>query len=109
MQDFSKAKKEYDKVGEALRMVKTTGYGVAAPTLEEMTLDEPELIRQGSRFGVRLKATAPSIHMIKVDVHSEFAPIIGSERQSEELVNFLMRDFESDRSKYGNRTYSAGH
>ncbi|AQS56661.1 MAG: stage IV sporulation protein A [Novibacillus thermophilus] len=96
MQDFSKAKKEYDKVGEALRMVKTTGYGVAAPTLEEMTLDEPELIRQGSRFGVRLKATAPSIHMIKVDVHSEFAPIIGSERQSEELVNFLMRDFESD-------------
>ncbi|WP_054949596.1 stage IV sporulation protein A [Numidum massiliense] len=96
MQDFSKAKKEYDKVGEALKMVKTTGYGVAAPTLEEMTLDEPELIRQGSRFGVRLKATAPSIHMIKVDVHSEFAPIIGSERQSEELVNFLMRDFESD-------------
>lgn len=96
MQEFSIAKREYDKVAEALKMVRTTGYGVAAPTLEEMSLDEPELIKQGSRFGVRLKATAPSIHMIKVNVHSEFAPIIGSERQSEELVNYLMRDFEHD-------------
>lgn len=96
MQDFSIAKREYDKVAEALQMVKTTGYGVAAPTLEEMSLDEPELIKQGSRFGVRLKATAPSIHMIRVNVNSEFAPIIGTERQSEELVNYLMRDFEQD-------------
>lgn len=96
MQDFAIAKREYDKVSEALQMVKTTGYGVAAPTLEEMSLDEPELIKQGSRFGVRLKATAPSIHMIRVNVNSEFAPIIGTERQSEELVNYLMRDFEQD-------------
>jgi stage IV sporulation protein A len=96
MQDFSIAKREYDKVSEALQMVKTTGYGVAAPTLEEMSLDEPELIKQGARFGVRLKATAPSIHMIRVNVNSEFAPIIGTERQSEELVNYLMRDFEQD-------------
>jgi len=96
MVEFTRAKREYDKVAEALKMVRTTGYGVAAPTLDEMTLDEPELIKQGSRFGVRLKATAPSIHMIKVNVHSEFAPIIGSERQSEELVNYLMRDFEQD-------------
>ncbi|SMO42245.1 stage IV sporulation protein A [Melghirimyces algeriensis] len=96
MKEFSKAKQEYDKVSEAVQMVKTTGYGVAAPTMEEMTLDEPELIKQGSRFGVRLKATAPSIHMIRVNVHSEFAPIIGSERQSEELVNYLMKDFEAD-------------
>lgn len=96
MQEFSKAKREYDKVADALNMVRTTGYGVAPPTLEEMTLDEPELIKQGSRFGVRLQATAPSIHMIRVNVHSEFAPIIGSERQSEELVNYLMRDFEND-------------
>ncbi|MBA4543131.1 MULTISPECIES: stage IV sporulation protein A [Thermoactinomyces] len=94
MQEFSIAKREYDKVSEALKMVRTTGYGVAAPALEEMSLDEPELIKQGSRFGVRLKATAPSIHMIKVNVTSEFAPIIGSEKQSEELVNYLMRDFE---------------
>lgn len=96
MKDLTHAKKEYDKIAEALRMVKLTGYGIAPPVLEEMALDEPELIRQGSRFGVRLKATAPSIHMIRVDVESEFAPIVGTERQSEELVNYLMRDFEQD-------------
>src|SRR5699024_876812 len=61
-----------------------------------MELDEPEIIKQGSRFGVRLKAVAPSIHMIKVEVESEFAPIIGTEKQSEELVKYLMQDFEDD-------------
>lgn len=96
MQEFAHAKREYDRFEEALEMVKTTGYGIAAPTLEEMQLDEPEIIRQGSRFGVRLKATAPSIHMIRVDVESEFAPIIGTEKQSEELVRYLMQDFEKD-------------
>lgn len=96
MQDFSHAKREYDRFAEALEMVKTTGYGIAAPSLAEMALDEPELIRQGSRFGVRLKATAPSIHMIRVDVESEFSPIIGTEKQSEELVRYLMQDFEND-------------
>ena len=96
MQDFVHAKREYDRFADALEMVKTTGYGIAAPTLEEMQLDEPEIIRHGSRFGVRLKATAPSIHMIRVDVESEFAPIIGTEKQSEELVRYLMQDFEKD-------------
>ncbi len=96
MQEFSHAKREYDRFSEALEMVKTTGYGIAAPSLAEMALDEPELIRQGSRFGVRLKATAPSIHMIRVDVESEFAPIIGTEKLSEELVRYLMQDFEND-------------
>ena len=96
MQDFTHAKREYDRFSEALEMVKTTGYGIAAPSLAEMALDEPEIIRQGSRFGVRLKATAPSIHMIRVDVESEFAPIIGTEKQSEELVRYLMQDFEND-------------
>ncbi|MHB1685170.1 MAG: stage IV sporulation protein A [Bacilli bacterium] len=96
MKDFAYAKREYDKIAEALRMVKLTGYGIAPPVLEEMTLDEPELIRQGSRFGVRLKAMAPSIHMIRVDVESEFAPIVGTERQSEELVKYLMQDFEEN-------------
>jgi len=96
MVEFANAKREYDKVAEALVMVKQTGYGIAYPTLEDMTLAEPELIRQGSRFGVRLKATAPSIHMVKVDVESEFAPIIGSEKQSEELLRYLMQDFEED-------------
>lgn len=96
MQDFAHAKKEYDQIADALAMVKQTGYGIAAPSIEDMTLDEPEIIRQGSRFGVRLKAVAPSIHMIKVDVESEFSPIIGTEKQSEELVRYLMQDFEDD-------------
>lgn len=96
MQDFAHAKAEYDQVADALKMVKQTGYGIAAPTISDMSLDEPEIIRQGSRFGVRLKAVAPSIHMIKVDVESEFAPIIGTEKQSEELVRYLMQDFEDN-------------
>ncbi len=96
MQDFAYAKAEYDQVADALKMVKQTGYGVAAPSLADMSLDEPEIIRQGSRFGVRLRAVAPSIHMIKVDVESEFAPIIGTEKQSEELVRYLMQDFEDN-------------
>lgn len=96
MQDFSHAKSEYDQVSEALKMVKQTGYGIAAPAITDMSLDEPEIIRQGSRFGVRLRAVAPSIHMIKVDVESEFAPIIGTEKQSEELVRYLMQDFEEN-------------
>lgn len=99
MQEFAHAKREYDRFAEALEMVKTTGYGIASPSLEEMKLDEPELIRHGSRFGVRLKATAPSIHMIRVDVESEFAPIIGTEKQSEELVRYLMQDFEENPKK----------
>jgi len=96
MQDFADAKREYDVVADALAMVRQTGYGIAAPSLADMSLDEPEIIRQGARFGVRLKAMAPSIHMIKVDVESEFAPIIGTEKQSEELVRYLMQDFEDD-------------
>ncbi|TKI59314.1 stage IV sporulation protein A [Brevibacillus antibioticus] len=96
MQEFAHAKREFDQVADALHMVRSTGYGIAAPSLHEMTLDEPELIRQGPRFGVRLKATAPSIHMIRVDVESEFAPIIGTEKQSEELVRYLMQDFDKD-------------
>ncbi|MEK4499606.1 stage IV sporulation protein A [Bacillus sp. FSL R12-0069] len=96
MLDLSHAKIEYDQVADALRMVKQTGYGVAAPALADMSLDEPEIIRHGSRFGVKLKAVAPSIHMIKVDVESTFEPIIGTEKQSEELVRYLMQDFEDD-------------
>ncbi|UOY93479.1 stage IV sporulation protein A [Ectobacillus sp. JY-23] len=96
MLDFAHAKTEYDQVADALRMVKQTGYGVAAPALADMSLDEPEIIRHGARFGVKLKAVAPSIHMIKVDVESTFEPIIGTEKQSEELVRYLMQDFEDN-------------
>lgn len=96
MLDFAHAKTEYDQVADALKMVKQTGYGIAAPALADMSLDEPEIIRHGSRFGVKLKAVAPSIHMIKVDVESTFEPIIGTEKQSEELVRYLMQDFEDN-------------
>lgn len=96
MIEYTHAKREYDHLAEALEMVRATGYGIAPPRLEEMRLQEPEITRHGSRFGVRLKATAPSLHLIRVDVESEFAPIIGTEKQSEELVRYLMQDFEED-------------
>lgn len=93
-QDYDEAKTEYDQIKYALKMVKQTGYGVATPTLKDMKLDTPEIIKQGNRFGVKLKAVAPSIHMIRVDVNSTFEPIIGSEIQSKELINYLMKDYE---------------
>lgn len=93
-QDYDEAKTEYDQIKYALKMVKQTGYGVATPTLKDMKLDTPEIIKQGNRYGVKLKAVAPSIHMIRVDVNSTFEPIIGSELQSKELINYLMKDYE---------------
>ncbi len=91
-QEFNEAKREYDQVKYALKMVKQTGYGVASPSLEDMKLDPPEVTRQGSRYGVKLRAVAPSIHMIRVDVQSTFEPIIGTELQSKELIDYLMKD-----------------
>lgn len=95
-QSYNEAKKEYDQIKSALKMVKQTGYGVASPTLSDMKLNTPEITKQGSRFGVKLKAMAPSIHMIRVDVESTFEPIIGSELQSKELINYLMKDYETE-------------
>jgi len=97
-QDFNEAKHEYDQIKFALKMVKQTGYGVATPTLDDMKLATPEIIKQGSRFGVKLRANAPSIHMIRVDVNSTFEPIIGSEVQSKELIDYLMKDFDKEPS-----------
>ena len=91
-QEYNTAKKEYDQIKYALKMVKQTGYGIATPSIEDMKLDKPEIIKQGSRFGVKLKAVSPSIHMIRVDVESTFEPIIGSEIQSKELIDYLTRD-----------------
>ena len=95
-QDYNETKSEYDQIKSALKMVKQTGYGVASPSLTDMKLDTPEIIKQGSRYGVKLKATAPSIHMIRVDVESTFEPIIGSELQSKELIDYLMKDFDTN-------------
>ena len=98
-QDYEEARREYDQIKYALKMVKQTGYGVATPTLSDMKLDTPEIIKQGPRYGVKLKAVAPSIHMIRVDVNSTFEPIIGSEVQSKELIDYLMRDYENNPSE----------
>ena len=91
-QEYNVAKKEYDQIKYALKMVKQTGYGVATPSIEDMKLDKPEIVKQGPRYGVKLKAVAPSIHMIRVDVESTFEPIIGSEVQSKELIDYLTKD-----------------
>lgn len=99
MKDFSGAKREFDKVASALEEVKNSGYGVVTPRLEEMLLEEPELIRQGSRFGVKLKAKAPSLHIIKADITTEITPIIGTEKQCEELVRYMLDEFEEDPTK----------
>ena len=95
--NLSKVKKEYDKV--ALDEVKQKGYGIVIPSMDELILDEPEIVKQGSRFGVKLKARAPSIHMLRADIETEVSPIVGSERQSEELVNYLLSEFENDPKK----------
>ena len=95
-QDYNIAKKEYDQIKYALKMVKQTGYGVATPSIEDMKLDKPEIIKQGPRYGVKLKAVAPSIHMIRVDVESTFEPIIGSEVQCKELIDYLMKDHDNN-------------
>ncbi len=95
-QDFNIAKREYDQIKYALKMVKQTGYGVAVPSLDDMKLNTPEIVKQGPRYGVKLKAIAPSIHMIRVDVESTFEPIIGSEVQSKELIDYLMKDYKTN-------------
>lgn len=90
------SKTSYEKIKIALDDVWSKGYGVVPPTLEEMTLEEPEIVRQGSRFGVRLKASAPSLHIMRVDLETEVNPIVGTEQQSEDLVRYLLSEFEND-------------
>ena len=93
---LSRTKKQYDKISVALQEVNQKGYGIVTPTIEELQLEEPEMVKQGSRYGVRLRAKAPSIHMIKADIETEVTPIVGSEKQSEELVGYLLEEFEND-------------
>ena len=98
-QEYNVAKREYNQIKYALNMVKQTGYGIATPSIDDMKLDKPEIIKQGPRYGVKLKAVAPSIHMIKVDVESTFEPIIGSETQCKELIDYLTKDKENDKNE----------
>ena len=96
---FAKIKKDYDKMAYAIHEVTQKGYGIVTPSIEDLILDEPEIVKQGSRYGVKLKAKAPSIHMIKIDTETEVSPIVGSEKQSEELVKYLLSEFENDPKK----------
>ena len=96
MSDLASTKKKYDKIAYALEEVKTKGYGIVTPSIDELVLEEPEMVKQGSRFGVKLRATAPSIHLIRANIETEVSPIVGSEKQSEELVNYLLSGFENN-------------
>ena len=96
LSELALVKCEYDKVAGALDEVKNTGYGIVVPSTDELVLEEPEIVKQGGRYGVRLKASAPSIHMIRADIETEVSPIVGNEKQSEEMVNFLLQEFEGD-------------
>ncbi len=95
---YAEGKEELDSIKEALKSAKGTGYGIVFPTLKDMKLSTPEIIKQGNRYGVKLKAVASSIHLMRVDVESTFEPIIGSELQSKELINYLMKDYQTDPS-----------
>lgn len=97
--EMVKMKKEYDHFVSALEQVRRTGYGIVMPEIGEMHLEQPEIIRQGGRYGIRLKASAPSIHMIQTQVQTEVCPIVGSEKQSEDLVNHLMEELEASPEK----------
>ena len=84
LKDFAKTKQEYDKIAIALEEVRIKGYGIVTPQMDELTLEEPEIVKQGNKYGVKLKASAPSIHMIRADIETEVSPIVGSEKQSED-------------------------
>lgn len=96
IKEFVAAKKEYDRMADALCSVKNTGYGLVPPVMDEMELEVPEIVQQGSRFGVKLKARASGMHLIRVDLESEISPLVGTEEQSEELVAYLMDTFEKN-------------
>ena len=99
LQRLSETQARYDRLRAALDEVDATGYGIVMPTPEELELEEPEIVRQGGRYGVRLRARAPSLHIMKANIQTEVAPIVGSESQSEELVSYLLREFEENPSK----------
>lgn len=93
---FAESKRKFNKIKEALKDAEENGYGVVLPSFEEMNLEEPALVKQGGKFGVKLKASAPSLHIMKVDVSTEVSPIVGTEKQGEDLINFIMNKFEDN-------------
>lgn len=94
--ELAKMKADFDKIKKAYEDVNEAGYGIVMPSMEELTLEEPEIIKQGGKYGIRLRASAPSIHLMKTNITTEVTPIVGSEQQSEELVSFLLKEFEEN-------------
>ncbi len=94
--NLARIKKEYEKIKDAMDQVEATGYGIVMPTIDELHLEEPEIVKQSGRYGVKLRASAPSIQMLKVNITTEINPIVGSEKQSEELVHSMLDEFEED-------------
>ena len=99
IKDYSDVKSKYNRLHGALEEVRIKGYGIVTPQMEELSLEEPEIFKNGNKFGVKLKASAPSIHMIRADIETEVSPIVGSEKQSEDLVKYLLAEFETDPKK----------
>lgn len=99
LREFSEAKKSYDKLKGAMEQVEATGYGIVQPKLTEMVLGEPEVFKQGSKCGIRLTAKAPSLHIIRTDITTEVAPVVGTEQQTEDLVKYLLTEFENEPEK----------
>ena len=99
MKELAETKRKYDRIRGALDQVEAVGYGIVMPSIEELTLEEPEIVNQGGKYGVKLRASAPSIHMMRADITTEVAPIVGSEKQSEDLVKYLLDEFEEDPAK----------
>ena len=97
--ELAKSKSNYDRIGKAYDDVLENGYGIVMPTMEELSLEEPEIVRQSGKYGIRLKASAPSVHMMRVRTTAEVTPIVGSEQQSEELVTYLLKEFEESPAK----------
>ena len=98
IQSYKDIRRRYDRIECALEQVNSTGYGIVMPSIEELSLEEPEIMKQGNKYGVRLKASAPSIHLLRADIKTEVAPIVGSEKQSEDLIKYLLDGFEDDPS-----------
>ncbi len=97
--EFSAIAEKYKRIRSALDEVEATGYGIVMPTIDELTLEEPQIMKQGGKYGVKLKASAPSIHMMKATINTQVAPIVGSESQSEELVMYLLNEFQENPAK----------
>jgi stage IV sporulation protein A len=97
--ELAQLKKKYDKIAKALDEVNESGYGIVTPVIDDLTLEEPEIVKHPGGYGVKLKASAPSIHMIRANIQAEISPIVGSERQSEDMVKFLLKEFEEDPAK----------